>query len=58
MSKSPAENVRNHFAAKSIWQTQTFPEGSLHRIGSKLLVLSSLLVLAHFLKFTFCFYQA
>ena len=45
-----AENLRNHFAAKSIWQTQTFPEGSLHCIGSKLLVLSSLSVLAHFFK--------
>ena len=54
----PSENLRNHFAAKSIWQTQTFPEGSLHCIGSKVLVLSSLLVFAHFfLKFTFCFYQ-
>ena len=48
--KSPAENLRNHFAAKSIWQTQTFPEGSLHCIGSKVLVLSSLLVLAHFFE--------
>ena len=60
MSKKscPAENLRNHFAAKSIWQTQTFPEGSLHCIGSKVLVLSSLLVFAHFFfKFTFCFYQ-